>query len=141
MTGFKNFILRGNLVELAVAFIIAVAFAAVVTATVAPAHRTCIGKARRDADFSNDGPAAFGVGPWITAVIAFVIMAAVVYFFVVMPYTEAKERYFPSPEPGTPGGRQAAPGDPRPARRPVRVAARRPAPERTSRRGAAAPAP
>ena len=30
------------------------------------------------------------------------ILAAVVYFFVVVPYTKAKERYFPSPEPGTP---------------------------------------
>ena len=46
-------------------------------------------------------------------------MAAVVYFFIVVPYTKAKERYFPSAEPGTPGGRRAAPGDPRPARRPA----------------------
>jgi large conductance mechanosensitive channel len=35
-------------------------------------------------------------------VISFVLIAAVVYFFVVTPYTAAKERYFPSPEPGTP---------------------------------------
>ena len=33
---------------------------------------------------------------------AFVIMAAIVYFLVVVPYTEAKEKFFPSPEPGTP---------------------------------------
>ena len=41
-------------------------------------------------------------GFFLNAVISFVILAAVVYFFVVMPYTKAKERYFPSPEPGTP---------------------------------------
>ena len=33
---------------------------------------------------------------------SFVILAAVVYFLIVKPYTAAKERYFPSPEPGTP---------------------------------------
>ena len=41
--------------------------------------------------------------PWsIVRVIAFVILAAVVYFFVVVPYTRVKERYFPSAPPGTP---------------------------------------
>ena len=34
--------------------------------------------------------------------ISFLILAAVVYFFIVMPYTKAKEKYFPSEEPGTP---------------------------------------
>jgi len=101
MTGFKNFILRGNLVELAVAFIMAGAFAAVVTATVA-LIMDLIGKVGGTPDFSNYAPGGVGVGVWITAVISFVIMAAVVYFFIVKPYTEAKERYFPSPEPGTP---------------------------------------
>ena len=101
MTGFKNFILRGNLVELAVAFVIAAAFAAVVTATVALVM-DLIGKAGGTPDFSNYAPGGVSVGAWITAVISFVIIAAVVYFFVVTPYTAAKERYFPSPEPGTP---------------------------------------
>ena len=41
-------------------------------------------------------------GPWITAVISFVVLSAIVYFFVVKPYTAAKERLFPSPDPGTP---------------------------------------
>ena len=41
-------------------------------------------------------------GVFMNAVIAFVILAAVVYFLVVVPYTRAKERFFPSPEPGTP---------------------------------------
>jgi large conductance mechanosensitive channel len=35
-------------------------------------------------------------------VISFTLLAAVVYFLVVLPYTKAKERFFPSPEPGTP---------------------------------------
>jgi large conductance mechanosensitive channel len=101
MTGFKNFILRGNLVELAVAFVMAAAFAAVVTATV-NLLMDLIGKAGGTPDFSNYSPGGVSVGAWITAVITFIIIAAVVYFFIVLPYTQAKERYFPSEEPGTP---------------------------------------
>ena len=101
MTGFKNFILRGNLVELAVAFIMAAAFASVVTATVA-LIMDVIGKIGGSPDFSNYAPGGVGVGAWFTAVLSFVIIAAVVYFVIVKPYTVAKERYFPSPEPGTP---------------------------------------
>lgn len=101
MTGFKNFLLRGNLVELAVAFIMATAFAAVVTATV-NIILDLLGKAGGTPDFSNYEPGGISVGAWLTALIAFVIMAAVVYFFIVLPYTRAKERWFPTEEPGTP---------------------------------------
>jgi large conductance mechanosensitive channel len=101
MTGFKNFILRGNLVELAVAFIMAAAFATVVTATVG-LIMDLIGKAGGTPDFSNYEWEGISIGIWLTAVISFLIISAVVYFFIVVPYTKAKERYFPSPEPGTP---------------------------------------
>ena len=101
MTGFKNFILRGNLVELAVAFVMAAAFAAVVTATV-NLLMDLIGKAGGSPDFSNYSPGGVSVGAWLTAIVSFLILAAVVYFVIVMPYTKAKEKYFPSEEPGTP---------------------------------------
>lgn len=101
MTGFKNFLLRGNLIELAVAFIMAAAFAKVVTATVG-LIMDLIGKAGGTPNFSNYHPRGVSIGAWLTAVISFVILAAIVYFLVVMPYTRAKERFFPSPEPGTP---------------------------------------
>ena len=101
MSGFKNFILRGNLVELAVAFIMATAFAAVVTTFVA-IILDLIGKAGGTANFSKYTPGGVHVGAFITAVIAFLAIAAVVYYLVVKPYTIAKERWFPSPEPGTP---------------------------------------
>lgn len=101
MTGFKNFILRGNLVELAVALIMALAFAAVVTATV-DVIMDLVGKVGSTPDFSNYEPGGISIGAWLTAVISFLIMAAVVYFFIVTPYTKAKERYFPSEEPGEP---------------------------------------
>jgi large conductance mechanosensitive channel len=101
MSGFKNFILRGNLVELAVAFIMAIAFAAVVTATV-DVIMGLIGKAGGHPDISTYKPGGLPIGTWITAVISFVVVSVVVYFFIVKPYTAAKERFFPSPEPGTP---------------------------------------
>ncbi len=97
MTGFRNFILRGNLVDLAVAVIIGVAFGAVVTAFTAWLTGSLPGL---DETFkvADLGDGAF----FVNAVISFVLLAAVVYFFVVLPYTKAKERFFPSPEPGTP---------------------------------------
>ncbi|WP_127479866.1 MscL family protein [Nocardioides pantholopis] len=101
MSGFKNFLLRGNLIELAVAFIIGGAFATVVAATV-DVLLDLVGKIGGTPDFSNYEPGGVAVGAWLTAVISFVILAAVVYFFIVTPYTKAKERYFPSAPPGTP---------------------------------------
>jgi large conductance mechanosensitive channel len=103
VNGFKNFILRGNLVDLAVAVIIGTAFAAVVTAFTGMLL-SAVAKATggREPDFDEFAPGGVLVGPFLTALIAFLILAAVVYFFVVLPYTRAKERFFPSPEPGTP---------------------------------------
>lgn len=95
--GFKNFILRGNLIDLAVAVIIGTAFGAVVTAFTA----WLTGKLPGAKDvFDNVDLGDFGF--FLNALISFLILAAVVYFFIVLPYTKAKERYFPSPEPGTP---------------------------------------
>lgn len=95
MSGFKNFLLRGNLVELAVAFVMGAAFASVVTAfttwltSLLPV----------DPDLFSEGSQA---GAFVNALVAFLLLAAVVYFLVVLPYTKAKERYFPSAQPGEP---------------------------------------
>ena len=102
MTGFKAFILRGNLVELAVAFIMGTAFALVVT-SFAETLMGFVGKAGGQPDFGSAEIADVNVGKFINALIAFLIIAAVVYFFVIVPYTKAKERFFPTTEPeGTP---------------------------------------
>jgi large conductance mechanosensitive channel len=101
MTGFKNFILRGNLVELAVAFVIAMAFKTVVDATVA-LIMGIVGKAGGHPDFDTYQPGGLLVGTWITALISFLIVAAVVYYLIVKPYTEAKARFFPGEDTGTP---------------------------------------
>ncbi len=97
MSGFKNFVLRGNLIDLAVAVIIAVSFGAVVTTFTN--WLTGLMPESAAAVFSNE---ANSFGAFLNAVIAFLILAAVVYFFVVMPYTKAKEKYFPDEPAGTP---------------------------------------
>ncbi len=95
MKGFKDFILRGNLIELAVAFIIAAAFAAVVTAFTSVVLEA-LAKAGGAPNFDKWAPGGFTtVGPFLTALIAFVIIAAIVYFFIVTPYQKAKAKFSP----------------------------------------------
>ena len=101
---FRNFLFRGNIVELAVAFVMGVAFAAVVNSLVdilvMPIIAMIIGKP----DFSsltftiND--AVFRYGAFITDVIQFVAIGAAVYFFVVKPvqYMLARGRREPVEE-------------------------------------------
>ena len=97
MNGFKNFHYRGNLIDLAVAVIIGTSFGAVVTAFTAWLTGK-LGGHGSVFDHAKLGSFAF----FVNALISFVILAAVVYFLIVLPFTKAKERYFPSPAPGTP---------------------------------------
>lgn len=97
MKGFKDFVMQGNLVELAVAFVIAGAFGKVIEALV-NVIMSIIGKAGGTPDFNAWKPADIPLGAFLTALVAFIILAAVVYFFVVKPYTAAHARLFPSEE-------------------------------------------
>jgi large conductance mechanosensitive channel len=94
MKGFKDFVMRGNLVELAVAFVIGGAFATVVTAFTAM-FMDVLGKLGGTPDFSSYKPGGVSVGAFLTALLAFLIVAFVVYFFVVKPYAAAQARLFP----------------------------------------------
>lgn len=88
--GFRDFITRGNLVELAVAVVIGTAFSAIVTAIVKDLITPLIGavwggkKTFEDLAFTVHG-SRFLYGDLINAVITFLIIAAVVYFLVVAP--------------------------------------------------------
>ena len=84
MKGFRDFLMRGNLVELAVAVIMGTAFAAVVKAFTGMIT-DLIGKFGGKADFSSTSVYGISVGKFITAVITFVLTALVVYFAVVVP--------------------------------------------------------
>lgn len=95
-SGFQKFLMRGNLVDLAVGVIIGAAFAGVVTAftqgVVMPILGIFGGVPNFDAlTFSING-SIFKYGTFLTALITFVITAAVVYFFVITPFTRMLER-------------------------------------------------
>ena len=103
---FKDFLLRGNLIALAVAFVMGVAFAALVTALVndivTPIIAAIIGKV----DFSSltftIHHARFLYGSFITAGISFVSIAAAVFFFIVKPVDALTTRFArPAEEAGT----------------------------------------
>ena len=90
MKGFKEFLLQGNLIELAVAFIIGTAFAEVVS-TFAGIITDLIGLVFSVDAFSSTAIAGVNVGAFITALITFFITAAVLYFGVVTPYQKYKK--------------------------------------------------
>jgi len=93
---FRDFLLRGNIVELAIAFVMGVAFAAVVNSLVnnlvMPIIAMIIGKPNfNDLTFTiND--AVFRYGAFITDVISFLAIAAAVFFFVVKPMDSIMSR-------------------------------------------------
>jgi large conductance mechanosensitive channel len=96
LTGFKDFLLRGNLIELAVAFVIAAAFVALVNSLVSnlltPIIAMIVGEPSLGSlDFEING-AVFFYGFFLDDLITFVGIAAAVYFFVVLPYTRITER-------------------------------------------------
>jgi large conductance mechanosensitive channel len=96
LTEFKDFLMRGNIVDLAVAFVIGVAFAALVTSFVDDLIMPIIAMIIGKPDFSdltftiND--AVFRYGAFITQLITFVAIAAAVFFFVVRPMKMLAER-------------------------------------------------
>ena len=94
--GFKDFLLRGNVVDLAVAVVIGAAFGAVVTAFATDFIGGIIGAIGGSPNFDEAGFEANDskiiVGSTINALINFVIVAAAVYFFVVVPVNKLMER-------------------------------------------------
>lgn len=92
MQGFKEFIMRGNLVELAVAFIMGAVFATVVE-SFTKIIMDFIAKAGGAPDLTGITLAGVEVGTFLTALLTFILTALVVYFFVVLPYNKAKERF------------------------------------------------
>lgn len=86
---FKTFILRGNVVDLAVGIVIGVAFAAVVTALVKDIITPIIAAFGGTPDFSGIyftiNNSRFLIGDFINALVSFIVIAAVIFFFVVRP--------------------------------------------------------
>jgi large conductance mechanosensitive channel len=98
---FKEFLLRGNLVETAVGIVIGLAFAAVVTALVADLITPLIAAIGGQPDFSGlkfrINGSQFLYGAFLNALITFVVIAAVVFYFVVKPVNALMSRYKTEP--------------------------------------------
>jgi large conductance mechanosensitive channel len=99
--GFKEFILRGNVIDLAVAVVIGAAFTAIVTAIVEGLINPLIGFLFQVGDLSDwnftvptlfGGTSTFAIGAILVAVINFLAVAAIVYFVFVFPMNKFKER-------------------------------------------------
>jgi large conductance mechanosensitive channel len=95
--GFREFISRGNLIELAVAVVIGTAFTAVVTAIVADLITPLIAAIGGQPNFSTltftINKSTFHYGALINALISFLIIAAVVYYLIVMPMARVTARF------------------------------------------------
>ena len=101
MTGFQKFLLRGNVVDLAVGVVIGAAFGAVVTALVKGIVTPMIGLLVGTPDLSTLNVAVGGqqflIGDFLNAVVGFVLVALIVYFLVVVPVNRLLDRFKPAP--------------------------------------------
>jgi large conductance mechanosensitive channel len=99
MKGFRDFILRGNLVDLAVAVVVGAAFGAVVAALVKDLVTPLIGAIGGKPDFADlsftINKSRFLYGDFINNLLTFLIVAAVVYFLVIKPVAVLMERLMP----------------------------------------------
>ena len=96
MKGFRQFILKGNVVDLAVAVVIGAAFGSVVSALVKDLLTPLIAAIGGQPDFSGlyftVNSSRFMYGDFLNAIISFLVISTVVYFFVVLPLTRLLDR-------------------------------------------------
>lgn len=97
LKGFKNFIARGNVIDLAVGVIIGAAFGGIVDSLTKDIITPIIGLLGGQPDFSAIKPFGVGVGNFINAVISFLIKAAGLYFLIVLPSNRFAIRLAPTP--------------------------------------------
>jgi large conductance mechanosensitive channel len=108
LKGFRDFILRGNVLDLAVGVIIGAAFGSVVTSLVKDVFTPFIGNLVGKPDFSAIAYDHIMIGSFLNAVIGFLLIAFSVYFFIVMP-ANALMNKFKKPIPETPPATKACP--------------------------------
>jgi large conductance mechanosensitive channel len=106
LSGFKQFILRGNVIDMAVGVVIGAAFGGVVTALtkdlLTPFIAAIVGKPDFSAISFTIGSTVFPVGDFINAAVSFLLIAAAVYFFVVLPVNTLVARMRKAPAPADP---------------------------------------
>ena len=103
LKGFRDFILRGNVMDLAVAVIIGAAFTGIVSALtekiINPLLGAIIGKPNFGYLVGHIGGGEIRYGDFFTAVVNFLLIAAVVYFFLVLPTQYLLKKFHPTPAP------------------------------------------
>jgi len=102
MAGFKDFILRGNVVDLAVGVIIGAAFGGIVDSMTKDVITPVIATVGGQPDFSAIKIGPIALGSFLNAVISFIIKAAVVYYVIVKPFTALLARLSRPPAPAAP---------------------------------------
>jgi len=106
LSGFKQFILRGNVVDMAVGVVIGAAFATVVSAftkdLLTPLIAAIVGKPDFSAISFTIHNSQFPIGDFINAAVSFLLVAAAVYFFVVTPVNMLVARMRKAPAPADP---------------------------------------
>jgi large conductance mechanosensitive channel len=106
LSGFKQFILRGNVVDMAVGVVIGAAFAGVVGAftkdLLTPFIAAIVGKPDFSAITFTIHGSVFALGDFINALVSFLLVAAAVYFFVVTPINALVSRMRKAPAPADP---------------------------------------
>ena len=106
LSGFKQFILRGNVVDMAVGVVIGAAFAGVVGAftkdLLTPFIAALVGKPDFSAISFTINGSIFLLGDFINALVSFLLVAAAVYFFVVTPINALVSRMRKAPAPADP---------------------------------------
>jgi len=106
LDGFKKFILRGNVVDMAVGVVIGAAFGGVVTALtkdlLTPLIAAIVGKPDFSAVSFTINGTPFPVGDFINSIVSFLLIAAAVYFFVVTPVNALVARMRKAPVPADP---------------------------------------
>jgi large conductance mechanosensitive channel len=108
LKGFRDFVLRGNVLDMAVGIIIGGAFGTVVTSLVKDVFTPFIGNMVGKPDFSAIQYNHVMLGNFLNAVIAFLLVAATVYFFIVVPANALMAR-FHKPVPEAPPATKACP--------------------------------
>lgn len=93
MQGFKEFIMRGNLIEMAVAFIMGVAFKDVVDSFTNIVLSLISALLGGEPNFDNFMPGGIPVGAFLTTLVSFLLVATVVYFGIVLPFNKFNERF------------------------------------------------
>ena len=110
LSGFKQFILRGSVVDMAVGVVVGAAFAGVVGAftkdLLTPLIAALVGKPDFSAIVFTVNGSVFALGDFINALISFLLVAAAVYFFVVTPVNMLVARMRKAPAPADPTTRK-----------------------------------